>query len=247
MSVVQYKNVINLFENQPYHQALINTKNLTNELYIANKDNVELINRLYGIINNLKNEVKSLKNNEKIVEIWKGNKIITYDRIKDKVSWRYWWADLPSDLIENLIVEAIKYYYQNFVLKISTCSLDSFEIYRYRQSHLVYRITKNGKPSSWCQGRNNNGKPCKNYGYNLIHERVIDFDTELKNSKLIKYTDAPVYLADCYPSQEFKTKPFIPNMCKKCIKKYKKKGNLFDEWLKHFGYGERNGYCIRIK
>jgi len=247
MSIVQYKNVMNLFENQPYHQALINTKNLTNELYMANKHNLELISRLNGIIKNLQNEVKSLKNNEKIVEVWRGNKIITYDRIKNKVTWRYWWADLPSDLIEDMMIEAIKYYYQNIVLKLSTYSLDSFEIYRYKPSHIQYNIEKKVNYSYKCQGINNNGKNCNNYGYNLRYEGVIDFDTEFKNSKLIKYTDAPVPDSSFELIREFMTEPFIPNMCRKCINKYKKKGNLFDEWIKHLGYDERNGYCIRTK
>jgi hypothetical protein len=40
---------------------------------------------------------------------------------------------------------------------------------------------------------------------------------------------------------------YDPTLCQKCRNKYRKRGNVFDEWFKDAGYGERNGYCIRIK
>ena len=233
MACVEYKNINNIFNELPYNQAISASNQLTNQLYAANKDNLELINRLNGIINNLKNEVKSLKNNEKIVEVWKGNKIITYDRIKNKVTWRYWWVDLPSDLIENLIEEGIKYYYQNFVLQSSPCSLDTFEIYQYKTSHMYNRLLEKKYTNRRCEGYNNNGKPCKYYG----HYSSWYYEKDEEKSKMLKFSKTDYY----------KNSYYKPYLCKKCCNKYRKRGNLYDEWFKDAGYGERNGYCIRIK
>ena len=221
------------------------------------KENEELINKLNGIVNSLKNEVKSLKSNEKILEVWKGNKIITYDRIKNKVTWRYWWADLPWDLIEDLMKNEIKNYYKKNVLKIGVCgrsSLYNWKIYHSHTHYDLYEKYKGREKYGCCEGYLNNGKPCKNEG-NCIKTManchylgyIFDYDTQLEESKLIKYTNNYQVKSKGQKTYDDVLFEYKPNMCKRCLKKYHKRGNVFDEWLKDAGYGERNGYCIRIK
>jgi len=252
MTCVEYQSIGNIFNTNPFNQAISIANNVNNELYRANKDNLELINKLNGIINNLKNEVKSLKSNEKIVEVWQGDKIITYDRIKNKVTWRYWWADLPHGLIEDLIEEAIKYYYKDTVLNIYNCGLAGFEIFKYHTNHMFERLHNEGVckrkgACENCEGYNNNGKPCKNSGEDIIYydsrytySSNFDFNKKLEESKIIKYTNT---FNDGTTGGSF----YMPTLCKRCFNKYIKRGNVFDEWLKDAGYDERNGYCIRIK
>lgn len=258
MSCVEYKNITNIFNEQPYNKALEIVNKHTIDLYGAQKNNLELIEELKKMVEKLTKEVKSLKNNEKIVEVWRGNKIITYDRVKNKVTWRYWWADLPWNLIEDLMDNAIKYYYKNDVLRINKCSRGSFynwKIYHSHTYHNLYEKYEERGKDYCCEGYLNNGKPCKNEGFNLKHGYwgpeglgfVFDYDTHIEESELLKYTNNYQVVSKGQKTFDDGLWVYQPNMCKRCFKKYIKRGNPFDEWLKDVGYAERNGYWIKTK
>ena len=250
------------FNILPFEQAKHKLKSDI-QVEIACRKNLEKqYKEAMELIGNLQNELKAIKNKEDITEIVKGKKIITFNRITNKITWRYWYADLDWDIVEELMKNELINYYKTKVIVIPKVMM-KFNYYDYdgQDNYMGHRSvdlmtsyflekkydrhesnTSRNNYGYNCWGYKSNGEPCKvkfvGSGFLRFHQNMV------KESKLIKHID-PLGHTNMYGSYvatcQFK-------LCKNCEKKYSKNGNMFDEWATYEGYDiNTNGYLIRTK
>jgi hypothetical protein len=256
------------FDNLPYREA---KSKLSNDIKIeiACRKNAQLkYKKAMEKINNLESELKAIKNKEEIVEITKGDKIITFNRKTNKITWRYWYADLDYDIIEELIKNELMNYYKTTVIRIPEyCPFDRIGYNERmekeaRRRSTSYKLefsnnrndinTNHGgtyKSGYRCWGYTTKGDCCK---VKYCDSGFLRYKSDVVNESIVyKHLDGLGY-------QKRNTNTWVTSLgftlCKRCEKRYSKKGNMIDEWAKDEGYAvntsgyliKTSGYCVRV-